>query len=202
MEPDASKRLFWTLNGPRESSIQVVPSRYHEPEALMEPYYHPAAEVWHPVSQESLYTPAQQTTAVKIDNFWDYEELWFDKNWEDSGAFWAALERDDPDFDPGDRDPDYYGIPICPIHVDDCRLRVTTAGEYLTIREDVSVVHPWLMSIRKTLLEALKYTDTNDSTVTWRSESKLVLAKVAGMLRVGGESESSTIRSLGCTFPS
>ncbi|KAH6679968.1 hypothetical protein F5X68DRAFT_263664 [Plectosphaerella plurivora] len=187
---DASKRLFWTLNGPLESSIQVSPSPYYEPEAVMEAYCRPATDdgpaSWHPVSEENLFTMAHQTVKVRIENFAGYEQLWSDLNWEDSGAKWAALARDDPDFDPYDHDPD-LGIPICPINVDDHILTVTTTEDYLTIHEYVSAVHPWLMSIREIIVEALWY--TNGRGTSWTSESKLVVARGAGSIHVGGEKD-------------
>lgn len=156
----------------------------------MEPYYRPATDdapaSWHPVSQENLYTNAQQTVKVGIQTFAFYQELWSDSNWEDSGARWAALAREDPDFDPGNLDPD-LGIPICPIRTEDYHLTVTAAGDYLTIHEYVSAVHPWLMSIRETLLEALWYTDGRNA--KWTSESKMVVVSAVGSVHVGAEED-------------
>ena len=33
----AAKKLFWRLNGPLESAIQVASSQYHEPDVTFEP---------------------------------------------------------------------------------------------------------------------------------------------------------------------
>lgn len=186
-----SKRLFWTLNGPLESSIQVLPSQYYERKTVMEPYYRPATvdtpASWHPVSQENIYTTAEQTTTVQIQTFESFNMHWNEVNWDDSGGRLTPFYEADPNFDPRlDLNPD-LGIPICPIFPSDYTLTVTTAGDYLTIHEYVSAVHPWLMSIRETLLQALGYGQAGN--FKWTSESKLVVLHAVGAVDVGEEKD-------------
>lgn len=75
-------RLYWTLDGPLENAIQVAPTRYYEPDAVMEPYFRPATDntpaSWHPVSQESLLLPAVSSFTAKVGTMDDWEQLWAD----------------------------------------------------------------------------------------------------------------------------
>ncbi|KAL0938357.1 uncharacterized protein CTRU02_204967 [Colletotrichum truncatum] len=127
----ASNRLFWTLNGPLESAIQVAPNPYYEPGDVMEPYFRPAADglapVWHPISQESLMGPKIDTITVRIRCIDSWEELW------------VELNRDCTDTKNDPRRP----------RAKDTQPEATAGGEFLTIHEYVSAVHPWLMGMRE-----------------------------------------------------
>ena len=67
----------------------------------------------------------------------------------------------------------------------DTQLEVTAQGEFLTVHDYVSAVHPWLMARRDTVLDALgkAYGDPG-----WPSETKLaVLYLGPGPLNIGHE---------------
>ncbi|KAK2776569.1 hypothetical protein CKAH01_12342 [Colletotrichum kahawae] len=139
-ESAASKRLFWTLNGPLETAIQVAPNQYYEPGNVMEPYFRPAAAglapSWHPVSQESLMEPQVATITVRLECFDAWEDLW------------VELHRHCTDTRTDPRRP----------RAKDVQLKVTASGgdgTFVTIHDYVSAVHPWIMDMREPLLDVL-----------------------------------------------
>ncbi|KAF6792054.1 hypothetical protein CSOJ01_14220 [Colletotrichum sojae] len=122
----ASDRLKWTLNGPLESAIEVSPNRYYEPGDVMEPYFRADLDpTWHLVSQESLMEPKITTVRVRIGCL---------EEWEDT---WVEINRHCTDTKTDPRRP----------RAKDFQLELTASGEFLTIHEYVSAVHPWLMGI-------------------------------------------------------
>ncbi|WQF87926.1 hypothetical protein CDEST_12940 [Colletotrichum destructivum] len=152
----ASRRLFWTLNGPLESAIQVAPSQYYEAGDVLEPYFRAGdadvAPSWHPVSQESLMVPQVPTVTATIYCLDDWEQLWVELN------RYCLDTKNDP------RRP----------RSKDVKLEVTAGnGTFLTVHEYVSAVHPWLMGMRQRLLYALGKTDGKG--VPWPPEAKLAV---------------------------
>ncbi|KAK4125681.1 hypothetical protein N657DRAFT_613737 [Parathielavia appendiculata] len=130
----AAKRLFWRLNGPLEGAIQVAPSQYYEPDAVMEPYIGPDGTPHAEVAHAPLLEPPVSSLTVKILTIDEWEQAWL--------ALHARC-REVPDLSqrrmgprPGDDslDPDLY------------------VGEVLTVHEFVSAVHPWLMARRDAIL--------------------------------------------------
>jgi hypothetical protein len=172
----AGRRLFWRLNGPLETAIHVAPSQYYEPGDVMEPYFGPDGSP-HPVSQASLLEPpvSSVTARVRCIDTWEYN--------------WAAMHqlccegpvngeysrRLGPRPDDETPDPRMYLVECCgqkrPWSYD-TYLQVAAQGEFLTVHEYVSAVHPWLMAMRDTLLEALGKKDDNPK---WPPETKLAV---------------------------
>ncbi|KAK2012467.1 hypothetical protein LZ32DRAFT_658750 [Colletotrichum eremochloae] len=164
---EASKRIFWTLNGPLESAIQVAPKPYYELGDTMEPYFRPGpASSWHPVSQEYLMEPQVTSITARVQCLDDWEDLW------------VELNR---------KCHDTKNHPLRP-RAKHIQLKVTTSGEFLTIHEYVSAVHPWLMGMREKILYALGKIDGRG--VPWPSETKLaVLDSGGGPMSIGKEEE-------------
>ncbi|KAK2012466.1 hypothetical protein LZ32DRAFT_305040 [Colletotrichum eremochloae] len=158
MPSAASKRLYWTLNGPLESSIQVAPSPYYEPGDVMEPYFRPGdadsslPPSWHPISQESLMDPPVTTITVRVQCIDSWEELWVD------------LYRDQIDTRTDPRRP----------RAQDVQLEVKASGPFLTVHEYVSAVHPWLMGLRERILDAKGRTRLQPP---WPPETKLAVLR-------------------------
>jgi hypothetical protein len=74
----------------------------------------------------------------------------------------------------------------------DNRLQVTAQGEFLTVHEYVSAIHPWLMAMRDTLLDVLRKTE---GTLNWPPESgnKLVVYYTgSGLLYIDHKDKSAT----------
>ncbi|KAK4155422.1 hypothetical protein C8A00DRAFT_41972 [Chaetomidium leptoderma] len=157
----AGKRLFWTLNGALEGAIQVAPSEYYEPGAFMEPYFGPDG---------SPHAGCHDADAADL-----------------------YPGRIGPR--PGDEtlDPPIYLLECCGQKrpwARDTHLQVAAQGEFLTVHEYVSAVHPWLMAMRDTLLDVL---GKMDGTPKWPPETKLaVLYLGPGPLRIGHEDKWAT----------
>ncbi|KXH40423.1 hypothetical protein CSIM01_10171 [Colletotrichum simmondsii] len=168
----ATDRLFWTLNGPLESAIQVTPNRYYEPGDVMEPYFRPVSAEesasglepsWHPVSQESLMAPPVTTITVRVEALDEWEQLWAELN-----RYCVADTLTDPNRP----------------RAKDVQLEVTTAGTFLTIHEYVSAVHPWLMGMRERILDALGKLKLG---APWPPETKLAVHLLGGPIYIGAE---------------
>ncbi|KAK3906022.1 hypothetical protein C8A05DRAFT_30092 [Staphylotrichum tortipilum] len=166
----ASKRLFWTLNGPLEDAIRVAPSEYYDPGVLdsMEPYFGPDGSP-HAVSQASLLEPLVSSVTVRVQCIDDWDQRWAAEHWR-----CGELERNAPDRNPGRLGP----------RPDD-ETRDPVLLVFLTVHEYVSAVHPWLMAMRDTLLDVLGKLDGNPK---WPPETKLaVLYLGPGPLQIGHE---------------
>ncbi|KAK4033537.1 hypothetical protein C8A01DRAFT_49915 [Parachaetomium inaequale] len=182
----AGKRLFWRLNGALEGAIQVAPSEYYEPGAVMEPYFGPDGSP-HPVSQASLLEPPSPVT-VRIQCIDAWEQDWADQHWRCHDATPSDLYPRRLGPCPGDEtfDLNIYLLECCGQKrpwAYDTQLQVTAQGEFLTVHEYVSAVHPWLMAMRDTLLDVLDKMDGIPP-----PETKLaVLYLGPGPLRIGHE---------------
>jgi len=189
----AGKRLFWTLNGPLEDAIRVAPSEYYDPGVFgsMEPYFGPDG-IPHAVSQASLIEPPVSSATVRIQCIDDWEQIWADQHWSCGEAEWNTPEQNPgrlgPRPDDKAQDPRLFVLECCGQKrpwAYDTQLEVTAQGEFLTVHEYVSAVHPWLMARRDTVLDALgkAYGDPG-----WPSETKLaVLYLGPGPLNIGHE---------------
>lgn len=184
----AAKRLFWTLNGPLEGAIQVAPSEYYEPGVVMEPYFGPDGSL-HPVSQASLMEPPVSSYTVRVYCIDAWEEDWADLHWRcrDAAANGLYPRRLGPH--PGDEtfDPNIYVLECCGQKrpwADDTYLQVAAQGEFLTVHEYVSAVHPWLMAMRDTLLDVLGKMRGQPK---WPPETKLAVFDPAGPLHIDHE---------------
>lgn len=191
----AGKRLFWTLNGALEDAIQVAPSEYYDPGVFdsMEPYFDPDGSP-HAVSQASLMEPPVSSLTVRIQCIDEWERAWDDQHWR-----CGDLEANAPDRNPGrlgpcpgdeTLDPNLYVLECCGQKrpwSHDTQLQVAAQGEFLTVHEYVSAVHPWLMAMRDTLLDVLGKMDFGPNP-KWLSETKLaVLYLGPGPLCIGHE---------------
>jgi hypothetical protein len=183
----AGKRLFWRLNGPLEGAIEVAPSEYYDPGAIMEPYFgHDGAP--HPVSQASLLEPPISSVTVNIQCIESWELGWSDLHWHcrDANPSDEYPRREGPRPDDETFEPNIYLLECCgqkrPWSYDK-QLQVTAQGDFLTVHEFVSAVHPWLMAMRDTILEALRYING-----TAPPEAELTVLRFGcGPVRIGHE---------------
>jgi hypothetical protein len=185
----AGKRLFWRLNGPLEGDIEVSPSEYYEPGALMEPYFGPDGSL-HPVSQASLVEPPVSSDTVRIRCVNERERVWVEEHsrCHDGPLYQGYPRRLGPRPDDETFDPKIYVLECCgqkrPWSYD-TYLQVAAQGEFLTVHEYVSAVHPWLMAMRDTLLDALGKTNYQPK---WPPETKLAVVDLGpGPLRIDHE---------------
>ncbi len=189
----AGKRLFWTLNGPLEDAIQVARSEDYDPGVFdsMEPYFGPDGSP-HAVSQASLLEPPVSSVTVRIGCIDDWEQRWAAQHWPCGELSWNAPDQNPgrlgPRPDDETRDPNLYVVECCGQKrpwAYETQLQVAAQGEFLTVHEFVSAVHPWLISMRDTLLDVL---GKLEGTAKWPPETKLaVLYLGPGPLRIGHE---------------
>ncbi|KAL2123414.1 hypothetical protein VTJ04DRAFT_3869 [Mycothermus thermophilus] len=186
-----AKRLFWTVNGPLSDSIWVMPGPYYDPGASLEPYFRQgeAGEELHPVSQSPLTEDKIKAATVSVHALDDWENVWCDYHclecwgWEGPGVApdddenWVLFgtipgrEPEHPDF-PGKE----HLLRCCgvdrPLNKDP-KLVVEATGEFLTIHDFVSAVHPWLMGLRDDILKASSLHP--QGTESWPPETKLMV---------------------------
>ncbi|KAH8199949.1 hypothetical protein TruAng_005888 [Truncatella angustata] len=164
-----AKRLYWTLSGPLSTAIWVMEETFYHPDFPLEPYYCPAtsemgAASWSPVSQSPLTDPKISSVTVRVDHLENWEDQWYDVHREHTEPDWDHDENDMfrwghlLDYDP---DEDEDG----PEHLLKCcgeerprkkstSLLVEAKGDFVTIHDYVSAVHPWLMGLRNDILQA------------------------------------------------
>ena len=182
----AGKRLFWRLNGPLEDAIQVAPSEYYEPGIFdsMEPYFGPDGSP-HAVSQASLMEPPVSLFTVRIECIVAWEEAWTELH---RGCLDSNLRRRGPCPSDETLDPNIYLLECCGEKrpwARDTQLQIAAQGEFLTVHEYVSAVHPWLMAMRDTLLDVLVKIDFGPSPKGVPETKLAVLHLGPGPLRIG-----------------
>jgi hypothetical protein len=191
----AGKRLFWRLNGPLETAIHVAPSEYSEPSDVMEPYFGPDGSP-HPVSQASLLEPPASSVTVRIQCIDNLERDWASEHWlcGEGPVNDEYPRRLGPRPDDKRPNPRMYVVECCgekrPWFYDTC-LQVAAQGEFLTVHEYISAVHPWLMGMRDTILDALeKAPGMKEGRPNRPPEDKLAVVYLGpGPLRIDHEDE-------------
>lgn len=137
---------------------------YYDPDIPLAPYFNKTEENWSPIWQSPLTEPKISSITVRIDQFEDWENQWLEFH-RGCGEPGSHNEGNDqirfgmlPDYNP---DSDEEG----PEHLLKCcdaerprkkkvSLLVKATGKFVTIHDYVSVVHPWLMSLREDILRA------------------------------------------------
>jgi hypothetical protein len=159
-------RLYWTLNGPLTRAISVMDDKFYDPDVPLESYYLQTESTpsWSSIAQSPLTEPKISSVTVGVEQLDDWEDEWMELHRDhvipDPHSSGNADEKFGPlvDFDP---DSDEEG----PEHLLRCcgsdrprkqkaSLTVNATGDFLTVHDYVSAVHPWLMSLREKILQA------------------------------------------------
>ncbi|ORY10360.1 hypothetical protein BCR34DRAFT_602198 [Clohesyomyces aquaticus] len=153
-QSDDAWRLQWTLLDPLTSAIPIMEDKIYDPNKPMVPYCVETtpSPKWSPISQSPLTEPKISSITVHVRQLDDWEENWLDihqghaspgPHFEGSGAFRFG-ELSDYNSDSDEEGPDNL-LRCCGID----RLRkkkqsllVKATGEFLTIHDFVSAVHP------------------------------------------------------------
>ncbi len=169
-----ARRLCWALNGPLSTSLRVMAEQFYNPDVLLEPYVRAGSQIndlyaggFHPISQAPLTDSRIASATVSV----DYLDRWEDEWVEMHSECWDGPEEDgQPDPEsvrygtvPGE-EPEYEGFSgrehllMCcgtdrPLNKA-ATLEVRAKGEFLTVHDFVSAVHPWLMGLREDILAA------------------------------------------------
>ncbi|KAJ9149706.1 hypothetical protein NKR19_g5527 [Coniochaeta hoffmannii] len=189
ISPDAS-RIRWSLNGPLETSISIVQiGREFDPDEVPEPYYlgdkdgHEGNPTWHPFSRSPLSEPKVSSTKLWVNPLDDWDYFW-----------WVVHEgHTEPDatYDPaevlyesppeGDPYPEEKKLVRCcgedapPGKGTDLVVRATGDGGFVTVHDFLSAVHPYLMSRRDEILEAMALDVGRPGKRPFGRETKLIV---------------------------
>lgn len=155
---DDAVRICWNLQSPLETAISVMEGKYYVADAEREPYFNADTVGWHSISRSFVSEPKISSVTVSIDLLRSYADNWEEFHRGDSEPDW-------------DNDPSrviwglLLGFESMGVRLLKCcgeerpnmssSLRVRASGEFLTIHDYVSQLHPWLMERRQDLLGAL-----------------------------------------------
>ncbi|KAK4146392.1 uncharacterized protein C8A04DRAFT_25902 [Dichotomopilus funicola] len=140
-----AKRLYWTLQGPLSTAVTVMPPDLN-PDAPRDAYFRQtlAGTTWHPISESPMTEPPVASLEVKETNLMDWRDSWWTANQEG-----LDNEADEPE---GEREPPEF------------RPLVVSAsnGEFVTVHDYVTAVHPWLIGQREQVLKARNAAEDDD----------------------------------------
>lgn len=161
-------RLYWTLIGPLDSAIFVMSDQYYDPQSPLVPYCDKtgASPAWHSVSQAPLTDFKISAINVSLECLDDWENQWMeihDEHGENARLFpesgWSAQfgPRSNDD-NASDSEKEHGTLLRCcgedrPFNMNQS-LMVKAAGDFVTVHDYVSVVHPWLIGLRQQILRA------------------------------------------------
>lgn len=169
-----TKRLVWSLDGDLATSIHVArDGNCQEP---YEPYFSEittddSADTWHPVSKSALTEPKISSVIVKVSLLEDWEDEWLECHRGCVEMDEEEYYKDDPmvtigelpDYDSEEDEPG-------PRHLLRCcgserprgknatlevKAGVHLGEEFVTIHDYLSAVHPWLLDLKRDILEAM-----------------------------------------------
>ncbi|KAI1452080.1 hypothetical protein F4805DRAFT_55120 [Annulohypoxylon moriforme] len=170
--PDLSpemQRVFWTIDGPLSESIWIMES-CHNTDSL-EPYFKAddPKERWHPVSQAPLTDPKVSSITVRVYELDKWEDDWYDFHREHSDPN-GGNEQFDENGDlmvrwgellDYDEEKDEEGKPehllMCcgttrPRGKAGSMAVKPTTGDFITVHDYLSTLHPWLLGKRDDIL--------------------------------------------------
>lgn len=177
--PNSMRHVVWLLDGPLETAVSVMGGG-----GALEPYYNPATGQWHPIGSLPVSDPLVSSITVHVDDLFQWEGTWDDMHIEhaeasmfdepDDWCAWGLLE----DNDDGELDllrccglPRPIGkdvtIVVQPTNTGDDGSNGQASndgseGGFVTLHDYLSVVHPWLMSLRSEILAAMGALLTQD----------------------------------------
>jgi hypothetical protein len=159
-------RLQWTLEGNLSSAVCVMKDKFYDPNTPTAPYgdtTNPWPK-WSTVSQSPLTEPKIFSVTVNIEQLNDWEDMWLnfhcghvepgepcaDSNEFRFGQLYdLSSDEDDEGADTllkccgGDRP-----------RKKKASLFVKASGEFVTVHDFVSAVHPWVLGLREHILQA------------------------------------------------
>lgn len=166
LSPEAY-RIRWALSGPLTEAVSIMPkSGVQEDDAVFEPYClapDGAEPTWHPFSQSPLTEPKISSIRIHVDPLDEWGYYWIEKHREHVGPgrvygptrfhspHLSDAQNDEMENEVllmaccGTRSPRDKGTDVV----------VQATGDFVTIHDYLSVVHPYLMGRREDILAAL-----------------------------------------------
>ena len=164
---DPGRRLFWTLQGPPNSAISVLAEDCN-PDGPREPYLRQGTD-HHPVGDEPITTRPFVTLTVTEESIDGWRDEWDNINYE-------GFDEDVRPA-PGDLPPTFEPVVV-----------TASNGEFISVHDYVTVVHPWLMARRAQILRARHVADDH-YTPGEAEERLLVVVQNAEMVVAEDEQE-------------
>ncbi|TPX15622.1 uncharacterized protein E0L32_004320 [Thyridium curvatum] len=174
----AAKRLFWPLDGVFPAAISVMKTPRSADD--IEPFFRPdtgSGGTWHEISQLSLTEPKVSSVEASVRELDEWEGEWL--RWHENHAckpdsdpkyvtYGDLSDEDRPFADEPDEDGNWeadsdteFLVKCCgedrPLRKRGIKLVVTSSagnGGFVTIRDYVGAVHPWLMSMHADIVSA------------------------------------------------
>lgn len=160
-------------------------------DAVFEPYYRApdgADPSWHPISQSPYTTPkVSSITITWIDPLDEWESYWSEKHQEHvyAGDYDPAKARFGPLPDPDETGHSSYELEsgrylqaCCgterPVY-EQTKLLVEATGDFVTIHDFISVVHPYLMARRGEIVAAMREEQYRGSPVPAETDMMVTL---------------------------
>ncbi|OIW23391.1 hypothetical protein CONLIGDRAFT_126421 [Coniochaeta ligniaria NRRL 30616] len=174
---DEAQRLRWVLDGSLTTAITVLQQPYHDPDTTPEPYCTSQGNgdpTWHAVSQAPYTDPKISTVTVSVIEIDEWEEQWRDAHRGHTTPPARSENGDREDNDDDDDDDWDFPSECCGEqrpHPQDMSLVVKASGEFITVHDYVSAVHPWLMRKYDDLMGAL----TIDEPLSLPAEENLMV---------------------------
>ncbi|KAJ3498901.1 hypothetical protein NLG97_g753 [Lecanicillium saksenae] len=158
---DAFKRLCWPLEGAFPGALSVMRTMRGALEAK-EPLQR-ADGTWHEIASLPLTEPKVSSLKAYVPMLDEYEANWAARHKHHATAEYETYEGlDEDDLEDNDLGYDTQYLAFCcdqerPEGKDGLSLQVMPAEgkDFVTIYDYVSVVHPWIMSLREDIIQAV-----------------------------------------------
>jgi len=148
-----ARRLYWTLSGPLTSAISVMDDKWYDPDVPLESYCVQAelSLSWHSIAQSALTEPKISSVTVSVEQLNDWEDEWWELRRDNDDLVPVGTDFDEEDDGPQSALRSCYeDMP----RDEKATLVVKATEAFVTVHDYVSVVHPWLMSLREKILQA------------------------------------------------
>ena len=159
-------RLQWTLEGHLSSAIRVMENKFYHPNAPTAPYgdMTTSSPKWSAVSQSPLTEPKVSSVTVNLEQLNDWEDTWLDFHCGHAEPDELCADNDEVRFgelsdissDEDDEGADAL-LRCCGGNrprKKKASLFIRASGEFITIHDFVSAVHPWALGLREDILQA------------------------------------------------
>ncbi|KAF6841149.1 hypothetical protein CPLU01_00710 [Colletotrichum plurivorum] len=164
-----AKRIFWKLQGPLSDNVSVTRD-WRDRESPREPFVHQdsAGNItsWHPVAQAPLTEPKVGSVTVRVDVLERWQDEWLKRHErhahpDDKHNVFGELNAELYD-ESGEEDEDEDEGPqllrCCntdrPRKAPRLVVKPSSTEGYVTVRDYISTVHPWLLGQRKNIIQA------------------------------------------------
>ncbi|KAL2020071.1 hypothetical protein VTK56DRAFT_8875 [Thermocarpiscus australiensis] len=172
-----TRRIRWTLNGPLETAITVARDWFFDPDKVPEPYHQGHAFV-----QAPLTKPKVSSLKLYVETLDDWDHLWMeihrdhtdpDATYDPANVVYGPL----PGVDEAELRGGKHLLVCCGLKRPwgrETQLVVKATGNFVTIHDFISTVHPYLMARRGDIIETMNL-DPGRTRKPFGPETKLMV---------------------------